>query len=65
MQRCQSKVTKAYFVQLAVEIKFSREGYLTKRISNDNVLVALEIRGHWYFLKGCQPDFSSDVNLIV
>ena len=39
----------AYFVQLVVEILFSIEGYLTKRISNDNVIMALEIRGHWHF----------------
>jgi hypothetical protein len=22
-------------------------------------LMALEIRSHWYFWRGCQPDFSS------
>jgi len=38
---------------------------LTKAYDYDNVIMALEIQSHWYFCGGCQPDFSSDVNLIV
>ncbi len=38
---------------------------LTKAYDRDNVIMALEIQGHWHFYGGCQPDFSSDVNLII
>jgi len=37
---------------------------LTKAYDRDNVIMALEIQGHWYFRRGCQPDFSNHVNLI-
>ena len=34
-------------------------------VAGDNVIMALEIRGRWYFRGGCQPDYSSNVNLII
>jgi hypothetical protein len=38
---------------------------LTKLVIGGKVIMALGIQGHWYFWRGCQPDFSNHVNLIV
>ena len=40
---------------MAVNLK-EEFSLLTKAYYRVNVIMALEIQGHWYFRRGCQPD---------